>query len=410
MRLFVALSLIATGPLANAAVDEDMLIELREQIEVLSNRLAVLEAQAVAKDEAIASLQVAGEQTAVAVAKIGDPVASNSWADNIKLKGDFRYRHETIDEDGRDQRTRHRIRARIGVTGRVREDLSIGVQLASGSADPTSSNQSLDGGASSKSFNLDRAFFDWEARDGLHIIGGKMANPLFRPGKSALLWDDDLSPEGLALTWDGDRFFLNLLGAWLEERSSDDDSFLMAAQAGWKTGFANGARLTLGGGLLEFEDLRGRSPLFDGSARGNSLDATGGYLYGFSETNLFAEYAFTVSGVPASLFADFVRNSDAGAFDTGFSVGAKLGKASDPGSWEAAWIYRDLQADSHVALFADSDFAGGGTDGTGHIFKAAYAVSKKWTLNLAYLVNERGADAGAERDYNRLQADIKFKY
>ena len=32
-----------------------------------------------------------------------------SWADKIKMKGDMRLRHETIDQDGRDTRHRWRV-------------------------------------------------------------------------------------------------------------------------------------------------------------------------------------------------------------------------------------------------------------------------------------------------------------
>ena len=48
---------------------------------------------------------------------------------------------------------------------------------------------------------IDLAYFDWhpERVEGLNVIGGKMENPFYAPGKTELLWDGDLRPEGVAL-------------------------------------------------------------------------------------------------------------------------------------------------------------------------------------------------------------------
>ena len=46
-----------------------------------------------------------------------------------------------------------------------------------------------------------KAYWHKKARTfkGLKILGGKMKNPLYRVGKSELLWDPDLNPEGAAI-------------------------------------------------------------------------------------------------------------------------------------------------------------------------------------------------------------------
>ena len=105
-----------------------------------------------------------------------------------------------------------------------------------------------------------------------------------------------------------------------------------------------------------------------------------------------------------------MQNQDADNFDTGFAVGAQIGKAKDRGTWQASYSYIDKEADSVLGLLTDSDFGGGGTDNKGHVLKAAYAVGKEATLGFTYFINERGSDAGSERDYDRLQVDAKFKY
>ena len=55
-----------------------------------------------------------------------------SWLERISLKGDFRYRHEMIDPEGRDHRNRHRVRARIHLLGKVNDVVDVGVQIATG--------------------------------------------------------------------------------------------------------------------------------------------------------------------------------------------------------------------------------------------------------------------------------------
>ena len=99
-----------------------------------------------------------------------------------------------------------------------------------------------------------------------------------------------------------------------------------------------------------------------------------------------------------------------GNIDTGFAIGGQIGKASDPGTWQASYAYLDKEADAALGLFSDSNFGGGGTDNNGHVLKGAYAIGKGATVGVTYFINERGSDAGNERDYDRLQVDAQFKY
>jgi hypothetical protein len=113
---------------------------------------------------------------------------------------------------------------------------------------------------------------------------------------------------------------------------------------------------------------------------------------------------------PFTVFADFVRNARASDADSGFALGASFGEVSRPGTWRASYAYQDLDADAVIGIFTDSDFAGGGTDGKGHVFELNYGLRERLTLGVRYFLNRRGADSGNERDYNRLQADVNFAY
>jgi hypothetical protein len=328
----------------------------------------------------------------------------------LRFSGDLRYRHESINEDGEAERHRHRVRARFGVTADVTEDLRVGLVLATGEDDPVSANQTLDGGFNRKTFGVDRAFFTWQATDALSFSGGKMANPFFRPGGHHLIYDGDLNPEGLTLRYTFGAWFTNFAGLWVEERSSADDSILLGGQFGYRDTLDGGARLTAGVSYYDYLETRGQTPFYDGTGNGNRLDLAGDYLNDFNELELFAELNLTVAERPLTVFADLVSNSEANGADTGFALGASFGEISRPGSWRVGYAYQDLEADAVIATFTDSDFAGGGTDGQGHVFEFNYGLRERWTLGLKYFLNERGSDAGNEHDYNRLQADVSFTY
>jgi len=118
---------------------------------------------------------------------------ASDWWENVKVKGDLRYRHEMIDTDGEDARHRHRIRARLGFYGIVSSYTRVGIQLATGSEDPVSTNQTLDDAFSTKRIGIDLAYLEasHNALPGVTILGGKFNNPFFKPGQSELLWDCD---------------------------------------------------------------------------------------------------------------------------------------------------------------------------------------------------------------------------
>ena len=84
---------------------------------------------------------------------------AGNWWEKVKIKGDLRYRHEMIDKEDKDDRHRHRVRARLGIFGDVSPYTKVGIQLATGSNDPVSTNQTLDGAFSTKQVGIDHATF-----------------------------------------------------------------------------------------------------------------------------------------------------------------------------------------------------------------------------------------------------------
>jgi len=415
----LAACLLLASPLAGAAVSDAEFQALKDSLAELTRKLGDLE-QKLADAKAAEPPQATATTQAVAAAPA--PVAS-SWTETVSLQGDFRYRYENIDPEGSDKRNRNRIRARAGLVAKPQAGLEIGFGLATGeNGDPVSTNQTLGGGGSRKDIYLDLAYFDYDFAPGASLIGGKFRNFYYRPGKQGLLWDSDWNPEGMGVVYEGEVFFANALGTYLDgdsRGSRSGETFVYGGQAGFRLPLG-AARLTAGAGYYDLR-VEGKQPYYgdvdDPDFFGNSFRCgdvndpqTCVYANDYTELEGFAELAINVVNLPLSLFVDYVTNTDADAFDTGWAAGVMLGQAKKKGTWELGYTYQDLEADAVLGLVTDSDFGGGGTDTSGHVLRGGYALSDKTNMAFSYFINENGENAGSKRDYDRLQLDVNFKY
>jgi hypothetical protein len=332
------------------------------------------------------------------------------WTERLSFKGDLRLRYEGIDEQGEEGRERGRYRARLGVSADVLDNVKVVMQLASGADNPVSRNVTFDGGFDVDDIGFDLAYVEWTANDRLTIFGGKMKNPLFRAGGIPLLWDSDLNPEGLALAYRHGAFFGTLANFAVEERSSSSDSLLTAVQAGGDFTLGDNARLKAGAGYFGYSNTIGNEPFWDGLPHGNSVDIDGNYLYEYKVTEAFAQLDTKLGSLPLTVAAQWARNGEVDEEDTAWAIGARIGAAGAPGSWDAGWAYMNVEADALVSTFNDSDFAGGQTDGSGHILQVRYALSESITLAGTFFRNEIDRFAGNEHDYNRYQLDVQFSF
>jgi len=366
----------------------------------------------------IMTLAAAGVLSAMGVAKAEE----THWSDGISMKGDLRFRYEWIDKEGKDTRNRFRIRARLALKGEVNEDVDVHLRLASGSGDPVSRNQTLDGGFSSKDFRLDQAYVDWhpEVVEGVSLWAGKMKQP-FVVVKD-LIWDGDLTPEGAAIKYKlgGEALdvMANLAVLMPEERSSDDDTYLYGVQLAGKAHPGDGVSVLGGVSWFLYDNMEGFPLLFDdGNSFGNTTEggvvdpATGEasdlvYANDFSEFEAFVKVSVN-PGIPVSVYGDYVLNTDADNEDTGFMVGVTLGKAKEPGSAQVDYNYRDLEADAVVGAFSDSDYIGGGTGGDGHKIQGKYQLAKNWQFSATLFVTQI---EDGDLDYDRAQVDLIAKF
>jgi hypothetical protein len=420
--------LLALPAQAHAQSVEDEIAELRQQLLALTSRLDQLEtsneelkqenAELLAASQArTEELQVAADEARAAATTAEEAVEAVSWAETLRWKGDFRYRYENIGVEGREDRSRSRIRARAALVADVHDDMEVGIGIASGSNDPVSSNQTLGGGGSSKDLKLDLAYFNWTGLKNTSILGGKFKNQLAPVGKNSMLWDSDWRPEGTSIVWDNGTFFANGVGTWLESDSRAGNSFAWIAEAGFRLNFGENGKFRAGLGAHAF-DTKGRASFFgDDDFFGNSFvtigegdNAASFYRYDYEGIQAFAELGWRMFDLPTLVYADYVQNQEADEFDTGYIVGLKLGSAKAKGSWDAGIAYEDLEADAALGLLVDSDFGGGGTDARGFILKGTYAIRDNLNTKITYFINEIDGDLGTEKDFDRLMLDLNFKF
>lgn len=416
------------------AAQSDEIAEIRAQLEALVQRVDRLEQENVALKEQNAQLKAqAPTGSAPQVAKDAKEKSAD-WPNRVALKADLRYRYEATSDDTLNSagvqntadRYRDRVRARLSMDVKATDDISFGLGFATTEGgDPRASNQTLTNIFSRKSFELDLAYFDWKFSSWGHLLGGKMRQPFFKPGQS-LFWDSDVNPEGLAASFSHGNYFGTAYYYWVNEVSGAQssitaDTMLYGGQIGTRLPLGE-STLTLAAHYYDLSGAEGRAPFFNGNPYGNTTitvpsgSSTIAVLANdYQVVNLSAELNARLGELPLQVWADLAQNQDADDFDTAWTAGVTLGKASAARTWEIGAAYQVLEKDALFAQFIDGDFGGGVTDSKGFIFRGGYAPVRNWVLNATYFMTERNVDvanAVGQRgvDFDRLQLDFNVKF
>jgi cell division protein FtsB len=435
-----------------AAESPDDIAQIREQLQGLMQRVDRLEQEnntlktenenLKAQDEYLKAETRGLRKESAMHANEVNKVKGADWAGRVAVKGDLRYRYEMIDDatsaapsattpagtQAVDVRYRDRIRARVNVEAKATDDILVGVGFATTeNGDPRSSNQSLDGVFTRKAIDLDLAYFDWKFASWGNLIGGKMKQPFVKPSQS-LFWDNDVNPEGLALTFNRGIWFGTGYSYWIDEISGREnqqtsDVMLYGGQIG--------ARLPVGGSTLTLSahyydlasgQLRAPGPFYSNSANNNTTVNFGtptapslALLYDYEVANVSAEFATTLGSLPLVLFAEAAENQDPDDLNTAWAAGFRLGAASNYRTWEFGAMYQSLEKDALFAQLVDSDFGAGLTDTEGFVVRAGYAPVRNWIINATYFINKLNVDVAnavgeTEVDYDRLQVDFNVKF
>ncbi len=397
-------------PLSSFAAGMDELALLRHEIEALASRIGVLERENKRLRQETESKAYTG--------KLPDPLSNVADDSAIRVEGDFRVRYETIDLSESETQERARIRARASVARNISGNTELGIGIATGGSSPTSSTQTLGDGGGKKAITLDLAYVDWQPFENVHVLAGKFRNHLFKVPSQTILWDDEWRPEGIGFGYDNGRQFASLLGTWLESDSfAADREFAFGGQAGLHRQFG-ATRLTAGIGYFDLGVSDAAT--FHGADRdfyGNTFecfdamdDATCVYQNDYRELEIFSAIDFELDRYSASVYAHFVRNIDADRFNEGWTVGSNLQIPVDGQTVSLNYNYKKVEADAVFGLLTDSDFGGGGTNVSGHHFKAGWSMTQNLVFSIAYFNNDVGISQNDDNDYSRVQLNADFRY
>lgn len=350
-----------------------------------------------------------------------EQVAEKSFMDRIHFKGDLRLRYESIEQDDRDNKYRNRYRLRLGSNIDITDNLHFDVGMRSGFANPTSGNQTflddeplMDYFFQSLRFNI--LGFSYQSDNSTYKVG-RQPYMMYRPIKSQLVWDNDVSLNGVNYQFKDDTKIITV-GAnqpTLEEAATNeaDDVNLFLAQYVHKTKLEF-AKLNLGTGIYYYDGLKGNIPLF-GSRKGNTLDENGLYANDYHVVEGFGELQFKDAfGMPIKVAAGVVYNVAADDNNFGYDLAFQLGKAKNVGDWQVKYSYTDLEEDATYGAYSDSDNFGGGTASKGHAIRAKYKFGKNTYLAGNFFFNKlyesKSKIEGMEPDYERVQLDAIIKF
>jgi hypothetical protein len=369
--------------------------------------------------------------TVLPVANLVSPALAGEWHETAKVYGDVRFRHESFQTENPSAtlytfRDRQRVRARVGLQATLDDYWMADVRLATdevgnssgtGTGDPISSNQTLGDMETRKPIWLDLACIQYKVLfNNGKLTAGKMNNPFECVGKSQLIWDGDLTPEGIAGNFNLDilpdvTLFLNGAGFWVKESSASYDPMIYGAQVGSKAKFFD-AKLTAGFGYFEYIDITNQTP-YDwkggASGMGNTL-INGKYINNAMLGEGFIDYSFALFDFPIKIYCDYVLNNGAVSHNRAYLTGFIFNKAAKEGSWEIGYNFRQLQKDSVVGAFNDSDFIGGGTNGDGHQISATCVPVDGVKTTLTFFRNRTKIDQDVTPFYNRFQADVVLSF
>jgi len=354
--------------------------------------------------------------------------------------------------------SRERLRLRFGANVKVSDTVSAGFRIATGNiTGPTSTNQTLGQGQNKYSLVLDRGFvtikpfLDWS------LTGGRIANPFM---STDLVWADDLSFEGVALTYTpriNSEATAFLTAGWFPLRTDNPSQTtardLKGFQGGVKWKLTPTTDFNIAAALYQYHGVEGQreDPTRIGVAsdygvryeypssmrqRGNTLFEVNAFVdpsttsywglaSGFNELNLTSTLDIArFDPFHIVLTADYVKNLDFDRSKMSKRSGSTiidgkgygyLGKVmvGNPamtrwGDWNVSLAYRWLGSDAVIDAFTNSDFGMGGTNNKGYVIGGNWAIDKNAWISARWMASEL-IDSAAPKTSLSTAGPTQFK-
>ena len=391
------IAVAATPALAQTAED---FASLKAEIEALraaqaksDAEISALKAQLVGAPSApgtIATPQAApqnGVPVAHATASPAPGTIPASAPSRLTINGDVRLRYEMNfgDRDARD-RDRGVLRARLRAAYAVNKWLTVGGQLATGDADdPNSTDVTLSNFADDLNVSLDQAYMKFSLGR-LTLHGGKIPQPLVR---TELVWDGDVSPQGLSASYKmdlgrGATLKANGLYFLIDESVAGKNSDMIGGQIALETSPNAPLKFELAAGYYDYQ-LASTAGGDTGDFRSNRFLA-GRYLSDFDLLNVIGAVQYNGFGEkwPVRLVGDYVHNFGATVpEDSGFGVDLLAGRASAKGDVRFGYGYSQTGVDAVLAAFSH-DNTNIATNYRQHMLFVDFVPAEHIVLNATY--------------------------
>jgi hypothetical protein len=329
---------------------------------------------------------------------------------NFNFGGDVRFRYEPFIQDGSPVRQRERVRARLNITGKVSDEVSGGVSVATGSLDDVNStNQSLTGFFTRKTIGFDKYYINYKPKwfKPLGLTAGKMTFPWYR---TPLTFDSDINPEGLSQTLSFDLKSsglknITLVGFQLpfNEVSGGYDSFIFGGQLQARFKMNNKAGFSLYASGVNFNRADpiavaiGAGTLKPSLSNSNTFrtDAQGkviGYASKFAYLDLIGvvDYKLTPRW-PMAVTFNFVNNTRAASSErSAYMADVTFGQLKEAKDVQFGYSYWWLEKDAVIGAFNESDLRSS-TNVKNHRVLLGYQgfnnVTLQWTMWLGKLAD-----------------------
>lgn len=291
----------------------------------------------------------------IAICFLFGVIVSGSYSSdksNLEISSDVRLRYEKdYDVTGKEVRDRARFRLRVSLESK-QDRFTIGARLVSGSqSDQQSPHQTFGDDFSTKTVSIDKVFVRY-THESYWVWAGKNSFPFWK--QNELLWDDDVTPEGVSagLNYADDNYALGLIGGYyiIDDFGSFEEPSIMAVQGNFLASFDN-VKATLAGGFYYFNN-------FDGDTI--SYNPLSNIDYGI--VVISGQLKFSTQSFPITIGGDFMTNTE-NPTETGFeeetngwAVQGALGELREEGDFLIGAYYANIEKYAVVGNFAQDDW------------------------------------------------------
>jgi hypothetical protein len=323
----------------------------------------------------------------------------------LRFTGDVRVRYENFNQDNTQTRNRERIRLRFGVEGKLGEDFTGGIFVASGVlTDPTSTNETLTNVFEKKTIGFDRGYITYNPHyfKNLTVTGGKFA---YTWQRTPVTFDSDLNPEGFTekLSFDIKNSIvknINFQGIQMlfNEAGSGPDSYAVGGQVGTKFQLGSFWTMTPSYTVLNWHNtnvilnepigVTGGTTVGPFAPNGmTNCTVTVGTTRTFCSQFLYSDlilnntFKTPFPKLPFNLLAEYLENLNTKIRQShAYYIDASLGQTKNKNDFQIGYSFIRQEQDSVIASFNESDQRAP-TNSLNHRFYFNWKVAKNTVLS-----------------------------